>query len=112
MLGNGNLLPAVWATVVPVDAEQVQPVGGAGVDGSEGGADPLGDLAGIGQLGEGGEEDPRGPEPLGGSLQDRGVGELTLNLRSSTSVSSRMIALGSEGRPLALCHRQSALDGR
>jgi hypothetical protein len=57
-------------------------VGRIGINGSEGGADLLRDLLGVGELGEGGEEDPRGPEPLGGSLEDRGVGELTLNVRS------------------------------
>jgi hypothetical protein len=80
MLRHGYMLPPVPA-VVPMHAEQVQRVGRIGVDGSEGGSDPLRDLRGVGKLGEGGEEDPRGPEPLGGSLQDRGVGELALKFR-------------------------------
>ncbi|MGH2579886.1 MAG: hypothetical protein ACRDGP_03425 [Actinomycetota bacterium] len=53
-----------------------------GIDGGEAGTDPLRDLRGVGELGESGEEDPRVPEPLRGSLKDRGVGELTLNVRS------------------------------
>jgi hypothetical protein len=81
MFRHDDLLSPVDA-VVPVHAEQVQRVGRIGINGGEGGADPLRDLLGVGKLGEGGEENPRGPEPLGGSLQDRGVGELTLNVRS------------------------------
>jgi hypothetical protein len=81
MLRDGHQLPPVGA-VVPVHAEQVERVGRIGINGSEGGTDPLRDLRGVRQLGEGGKEDPRGPEPLGGSLQDGGVGEFRLNVRS------------------------------
>ncbi len=53
----GQVGAATVEVVVPVDAEQVERVGGVAVDVGQGGGDVGGDARRIGQLGERGEDD-------------------------------------------------------
>ena len=55
VLGQGGA--ATVEVVVPVDAEQVERVGGVAVDAGQGGGDVIGDARRVGQLRERGEDD-------------------------------------------------------
>ena len=74
MLGEVHDPPV--QVVVPVDPEQVAGVGGVAVHAGQTGPDFLGDAGRVGQLGEGGQGDALGPEPIDATCVAVGVDQV------------------------------------